>query len=84
VLLEKETVLGDELDQLILELRPGFDFPSKHERPAPETSEGKANVPPSPEASASEPDNASDAAGDPDTPPPGEAEASDEPEKPEE
>ena len=31
VLLEQETVLGDELDRLILELRPGFDFPSKHE-----------------------------------------------------
>ncbi|MDJ0886628.1 MAG: ATP-dependent zinc metalloprotease FtsH [Desulfobacterales bacterium] len=31
ILLEQETVLGDELDKIILELRPGFDFPSKHE-----------------------------------------------------
>jgi len=31
VLLEKETVLGDELDRLILEMRPGFEFPSKHD-----------------------------------------------------
>jgi cell division protease FtsH len=30
LLLEKETVMGDELDALILEHRPGFDFPSKH------------------------------------------------------
>ena len=36
VLLEKETVLGDELDHLILELRPGFDFPSKHDYSKPE------------------------------------------------
>ena len=28
-LLEKETVMGKELDELILSLRPGFDFPSK-------------------------------------------------------
>lgn len=35
VLLEKETILGNELDQLILEVRPGFDFPSKHDRGAP-------------------------------------------------
>jgi cell division protease FtsH len=31
ILLEKETVMGSELDALILEMRPGFDFPSKHE-----------------------------------------------------
>ncbi len=31
ILLEQETVLGDELDKIILELRPDFDFPSKHE-----------------------------------------------------
>ena len=29
LLLEKETVLGNELDELILEKRPEFDFPSK-------------------------------------------------------
>jgi cell division protease FtsH len=28
-LLEKETVLGKELDELILSLRPGFEFPTK-------------------------------------------------------
>ncbi len=28
-LLEKETVMGKELDELILSMRPGFDFPSK-------------------------------------------------------
>ena len=28
-LLEKETVLGQELDELILAMRPGFVFPSK-------------------------------------------------------
>jgi cell division protease FtsH len=42
VLLEKETVMGSELDAIILEMRPGFDFPSKHEpvsTPAPEKSE---------------------------------------------
>jgi cell division protease FtsH len=41
VLLEKETVMGSELDAIILEMRPGFDFPSKHEpvsTPAPEKS----------------------------------------------
>ena len=31
ILLEKETVMGNELDAIILEARPGFDFPSKHE-----------------------------------------------------
>ena len=28
-LLEKETVLGNELDELIRSMRPGFEFPSK-------------------------------------------------------
>ena len=28
-LLEKETVLGKELDDLILSMRPGFEFPTK-------------------------------------------------------
>jgi cell division protease FtsH len=42
VLLEKETVMGSELDAIILEMRPDFDFPSKHEpvsTPAPDKSE---------------------------------------------
>ena len=29
LLLEKETVLGNELDELIKELRPGIELPSK-------------------------------------------------------
>jgi len=29
-LLEKETVMGAELDELIISMKPGFDFPSKH------------------------------------------------------
>jgi cell division protease FtsH len=41
-LLEKETVLGNELDRLILELRPGFDFPSKHEHAATQEPEPEA------------------------------------------
>jgi len=28
-LLEKETVMGKELDELILSMKPGFEFPSK-------------------------------------------------------
>jgi cell division protease FtsH len=38
MLLEKETVLGHELDALILKLRPGFEFPS-HRLEADETQE---------------------------------------------
>ena len=61
VLLEKETVMGSELDAIILEMRPGFDFPSKHEpvpTPAPEKSE-KADE--SPEAvAASEAEDATE------------------------
>ena len=30
LLLEKETVLGKELDELIESLRPGIELPSKH------------------------------------------------------
>jgi cell division protease FtsH len=53
VLLEKETVLGDELDQIILALRPGFDFPSKHESPEPQEAPEAAPKPrPENEASA--------------------------------
>ena len=29
VLLEKETVMGNELDELILSMRPGIELPSK-------------------------------------------------------
>ena len=29
-LLEKETVMGAELDELIISMKPGFEFPSKH------------------------------------------------------
>jgi len=72
-LLEKETVMGSELDAIILELRPDFDFPSKHEHvstPEPEKSEkpdespatSSPNVEDKPETptEASSSDNASD------------------------
>ena len=45
MLLEKETVMGKELDELIHSLRPGIKLPSKppedHETPA-ETAAGQA------------------------------------------
>ena len=46
LLLEKETVMGKELDELILGQRPGFDFPSKHDNSIPETAgeEGESPV----------------------------------------
>jgi cell division protease FtsH len=51
VLLEQETVLGDELDRIILEVRPGFDFPSKHEHKSTIESENAADEkPPAAEA----------------------------------
>jgi cell division protease FtsH len=53
VLLEKETVLGDELDAIILEMRPGFDFPSKHEHiptyEEPEAKTAEDDAAPSPD-----------------------------------
>jgi cell division protease FtsH len=53
VLLEKETVMGDELDELVLSLRPGFDFPSKHSRgDAPEPQ--AAGISPEPRTPAEE------------------------------
>jgi cell division protease FtsH len=61
LLLEKETVMGDELDRLILELRPGFDFPSKHDHAAPqeqEKADEQAATASTPEAE--EPDDTSD------------------------
>ena len=48
VLIEKETIMGNELDAIILETRPGFDFPSKHEHistQSPETSGKKDESP---------------------------------------
>ena len=66
MLLEKETVMGDELDTLILEMRPGFKFPTKHEpqREADESETSSAAAQPeeptSPAAkAASEPDQES-------------------------
>lgn len=75
VLLEKETVMGSELDAIILEMRPGFDFPSKHEpvsTPAPETTK-KADE--SPEAVS--PSDAEDATEDPAEEPSGDNESDD-------
>ncbi len=58
LLLEKETILGPELDQLIYELRPGIELPSKKideegERPPeePAPAEGPAPAAPQPAAS---------------------------------
>ena len=51
MLLEKETVMGQELDALILKLRPGFEFPSRRleedETPeaAPSSAEGESTPP---------------------------------------
>jgi cell division protease FtsH len=50
-LLEKETVMGKELDALILELRPDFDFPSKHSQEEPTGPEEEPEAPnPEPES----------------------------------
>jgi cell division protease FtsH len=56
VLLEQETVLGDELDKIILEVRPEFDFPSKHEHKSTvdESEEKAADQPSPPEAAKSD------------------------------
>jgi len=70
LLLEKETVMGDELDRLILELRPGFDFPSKHDYSAPPEPEEEGEQAPS-QGDAPEtptPEDASDTDASEDTP----------------
>ncbi|MDJ0720944.1 MAG: ATP-dependent zinc metalloprotease FtsH [Desulfobacterales bacterium] len=54
ILLEQETVLGDELDKIILELRPDFDFPSKHEHRS--TTEDEDAAPEKTAAAESEPE----------------------------
>ena len=52
MLLEKETVLGQELDALILKLRPGFEFPSRRleEDETPEAAPSSAEGGPTPPA----------------------------------
>jgi cell division protease FtsH len=46
LLLEKETVLGKELDELIKELRPGIKLPSKNQDDnEPEAEARKASEP---------------------------------------
>ncbi len=56
ILLEQETVLGDELDKMILEMRPGFEFPSKHEhKSAVETDEAPTADAPETESEAAQP-----------------------------
>ncbi len=72
VLLEKETVLGHELDQLILELRPEFDFPSKHESAAPREPEAEQ---PSRDTSGARPDQAEEGSDAADEAPPSDEEA---------
>jgi cell division protease FtsH len=67
VLLEKETVMGSELDAIILEMRPGFDFPSKHEpvpTPSPDKSEKADEYPEAVSASEAE-DATEDSAAEP-------------------
>ena len=69
VLLEKETVMGDELDRLILELRPGFDFPSKHDHAAPpEQEEGEQATSSAGASEAQDPKDVSDTDAANDTP----------------
>ena len=43
-LLEKETVMGKELDELILSMRPGFEFPSKTPKSEETVKESQAEV----------------------------------------
>jgi cell division protease FtsH len=43
-LLEKETVMGKELDELILSMRPGFEFPSKNLESKEPEKEGQSEV----------------------------------------
>ena len=43
-LLEKETVMGKELDELILSMRPGFEFPSKTPTSEETVKESQAEV----------------------------------------
>jgi cell division protease FtsH len=43
-LLEKETVMGKELDELILSMRPGFEFPSKTPKTEEKKKESQAEV----------------------------------------
>jgi len=52
MLLEKETVLGNELDALILKLRPGFEFPSRglEEDETQEAAPSTNEAPPPPES----------------------------------
>ncbi len=58
LLLEKETVMGDELDRLVLEMRPGFDFPSKHDHAAPQEPEQQEEEADEPAATADTPETA--------------------------
>ena len=46
-LLEKETVMGKELDELIMALRPGIDLPSKNLDDLDQEGEGRAASEPS-------------------------------------
>ena len=43
-LLEKETVMGKELDELILSMRPGFEFPSNKPKSEETAKENQAEV----------------------------------------
>jgi cell division protease FtsH len=56
MLLEKETVLGRELDELILKLRPGIELPSIRKRD--EEKAAKSEPPPGPQTESSEAEEA--------------------------
>jgi cell division protease FtsH len=49
LLLEKETVLGRELDQLIQSLRPGIDLPSGTDKDSEKKSQKESEAEPQPE-----------------------------------
>jgi cell division protease FtsH len=59
LLLDKETVLGKELDELILSKRPDMELPGKAEDPEPETAPSE-EAPPAPSASSEGSDPESD------------------------
>jgi len=56
-LLEKETVLGNELDQLILSMKPGFEFPSRTQASEKTRKESQTDVNAAKKKAEEEPEN---------------------------
>jgi len=54
LLLDKETVMGSELDELILSMRPGFEFPSKVAEDADEDASADESEPATPASESEE------------------------------